>query len=216
MNKELLAKVEEARLKSLEDIKTKAEESILQAKLSLYTSESYVAAQAKVARLTATADKLKETTAVCEQIVSEMPVYNEKTRENRKFNATRIYGYGNQIANLTGLISGIRYSASAHKAQMLAYTGLDEDTIDTFIDAFGSPKYYNKNYAEVVEETPADLDTILELLPVMEATLDVIIDKSGLTQKAIDKKFELARLRATKDQAEDQIALDLGLETVEA
>lgn len=213
---ELQAKVNEAKTAAMAQVTAKVEEGKLKAQLNLFTSEAYIQSQAQVTRLSAIADKLKETEAVCKQIVAEMPIYSDKTRENRKFQPTKVYGYGNQIAALTGVLNGIRYSSPSHKEQMLAYTNLSEDLIDTFMDAFGQTSYYSKNYATLVEETPADINQILSLLPVIEATLEIEIDKHMITEANVTKQFELSRIKAERSQTEDQIALDLGLNTVEA
>ena len=192
-----------------EAAKTKVAENLERIKLTAIitsaTNEELLKAKTKIALTEDTSNKLKEIEAVCEQIVASMPILSAKTREVRKWNPSRQYGMGNQIALLTGLLSGIQYSATDHKQQMLAATGLSEDLVDQTLTAFGSTAYYSVNYSEIVPAVPYDLLTLLNCLAIIQDVLGVIIDKSFITDAAFKARFDLALVKAEKMKAEDEL-----------
>ena len=112
------AKIQEA----IQTAKDKAEER----KLNAIISGGVDRVMATMAVREATSEELKNLELSCEQIVKDLPITSRTTRETRKWNPSRVYGYGNQIGALVGLLSGIQYSASQHRLQMLATTGLNE------------------------------------------------------------------------------------------
>lgn len=143
----------------------------------------------------------------CAGIVTSIPIYSKATRESRKFNPSKVYGFGNQISNLLGLLSGIQYSASEHKALLLAHTGLSEDLIEQTLEAFGRPAYYSANYSTVIEEQPYDAAKALDCIKLIEAALDVELDKTKVTPTTFKSQFELARIKAETAQAASELAV---------
>lgn len=142
----------------------------------------------------------------CTHIVSSTPVFNKATREQRKFNPSRVYSFGSQVGNLVGLLSGIQYSANDHKALLLAHTGLDEDLIEQTLEAFGATAYYSTNHNIVVPERPYDADKARALVEMVEARLNINIDKSKITEATFRSSFELARINAETKRASTELA----------
>ena len=140
---------EQAKAKTMEAIniaREKAETNRLQAIINGNLA-SIIAKQEVAAD---TSNKLKSLEEQCVQLVQTLPVYSKATRELRKFNPSRVYGFGNQIASLVGILSGIQYSANEHKLQMLAQTGLNEQIIEDTLNAFGAPAYFSEKYDVIV------------------------------------------------------------------
>lgn len=183
--------------------------------LARLEDDNYVDNLIKLEDKKATIERIKATISICSDIVTDMPIYSSKTRENRKFNPSKEYGLGTELAELTGLLSGIQYSSTEHKAQMLAETGLDEVTIEAALDALGSRPYYNKTYALITEGKPADVTALKFYLEQICDTLQVECDLSSINQTTFDRMEALALARAEKAQAEDQVALNLGLNVVD-
>lgn len=159
-----------------------------------------------------TSEKLKSIELLCSTIVSELPIQNRATRETRKWNPSRVYGYGNQIGALVGILSGIQYSANEHKIQMLAQTGLNEQIIEDTLNAFGAPAYFSEKYDVIVDERPFDINSICNCLEILEFKLDLTLDKSLVTEAALSKQFELARIKA--ETARNTFALTRQIKTV--
>ena len=147
----------------------------------------------------ATTDKLTSLMLGCEEIVNSNPIYSARTRENRKWRPSRVQGLGTQVALLTGLLSGIMYSAADHKMLMLDLVKLPEDVIEATLEAFGSPAYFSTNYNTIIEELPANVDAIKSNIELINDLLDIQIDTSRITQRTFDVRFEVARLRAQRD-----------------
>mgnify|MGYP003586182970 CR=1 FL=1 len=142
----------------------------------------------------------------CTAIVADNPSFNRTTREQRKFNPSRVYNFGSQVGNLVGLLSGIQYSAADHKMLLLAHTGLDEDLIEQTLEAFGQTAYYSANHNIVIPERPYDADKARALVEMIEAKLNINIDKSKLTAATFSSAFELARINAETKRAAAELA----------
>ena len=186
------AKIQEA----IQTAKDKAEER----KLNAIISGGVDRVMASMAVREATSEELKNLELSCEQIVKDLPITSRTTRETRKWNPSRVYGYGNQIGALVGLLSGIQYSASQHRLQMLATTGLNEQIIEDTLVAFGSLAYFSSKYETIIEAKPYDYNAIRNCIEVLEHKLDLNIDMSQLTEANIAKQFEAAQLRAETEQ----------------
>ena len=186
------AKIQEA----IQTAKDKAEER----KLNAIISGGVDRVMASMAVREATSEELKNLELSCEQIVKDLPITSRTTRETRKWNPSRVYGYGNQVGALVGLLSGIQYSASQHRLQMLATTGLNEQIIEDTLVAFGSPAYFSPKYETIIEAKPYDYNAIRSCIEVLEHKLDLNIDMSQLTEANIAKQFEAAQLRAETEQ----------------
>ena len=148
----------------------------------------------------ATSEELKAVEMACSMIVKDLPLTNKATREIRKWNPSRVYGYGNQIGALVGILSGIQYSAAEHRLQMLATTGLNEQIIEDTLNAFGSPAYFSAKYETIVPEKPYCINSIKNSLEVLEIKLNINLDKDAITEELLSKQFESARLRAETER----------------
>jgi rubrerythrin len=159
-------------------------------------------------------EALKSSIEQCKDIVDSMPVYDAKSRQNRTFNPRSEYRLGKQFELLSGLLTGVQYSAREHKDQMLEVLGLNELTIELALDAMGSRTYYSKNYQEIVDGTPAEVTTLVDELQEVADALGIVLDDSKLTNKHFDRLEQMARVKATRDLEEDSIALDMSMASV--
>ena len=196
------AAIEAAKLKAAD-----AKEEMQLRMVIARTNDTSVMARVRAEIKREATDKLNLLNATCEHIVSVMPISSARTRENRKWNPSKQYGYGNQITMVTGLLSGIQYSATDHKLQMLALTGLDEDLIEATLAAFGNTSYYSANYHTVVDEVPFNVPAILANLDLVEEALGVTLDKSAINESTMRTHFTKARLTAEKKMNDIELAL---------
>jgi len=201
---QLKAEVAKAQAEAQKQVSETMERVKLESQLKLATDPSFIRLKAQAQMQQSTTNKLTEIDRVCEEIVSSMPVYNSKTRENRKWRPTRVYGLGKQIELLSGILAGIQYSTLEHKQQMLTYVGISEDLIEQTLEAFGQPSYYSNNYNIVVEEKPCDIDSLNQCLTLLEDALDITIDRKP-TEAVMRQRFEVARVRAERMALEDQM-----------
>lgn len=185
---------------SLEAAITKAKEEAEERRYNAIISGGVDRVMAIAAVKEATSEELKAIEMACSMIVKDLPLTNKTTREIRKWNPSRVYGYGNQVGALVGLLSGIQYSASQHRLQMLATTGLNEQIIEDTLVAFGSPAYFSPKYETIIEAKPYDYNAIRSCIEVLEHKLDLNIDMSQLTEANIAKQFEAAQLRAETER----------------
>lgn len=213
---DLKAQIKLAQAKATATIATKLENAKLTAKLKNLTNESLLNAQANLAIVTEASDTLKSLNDQCEQVVIGMPIRNAATREDRKWNPSRQYGYGNQIALVTGILSGIQYSANDHKVHMLALTGLNEDLVEQTLEAFGNTAYYSRNYHQVVASMPYNVAKVNEYLSIIESVLDITIDRTKITEEVFSTRFTIADNRAVQQMNEGEKALMLGEQLIEA
>lgn len=207
------------------EAKKKAKEAVEQANMQA----EYFIAEAQIARATnsditrsiamaqaanATTAKLERLEAECTAVVAAMPVYSARTRENRKFNPTRFYGLGNDIAIVIGLLSGINYSAREHRAQLMAKTGLNSTIIEQTLESLGSLSYYSKNYGVVVEAKPYSVEALKANLDTVAAMMNISLDTSVINKDSMKALWLNAEVRALKQYNE---AMDGdAIQTVEA
>ena len=185
---------------SLEAAITKAKEEAEERKYNAIISGGVDRVMAIAAVKEATSEELKAVEMACSMIVKDLPLTNKATREIRKWNPSRVYGYGNQIGALVGILSGIQYSAAEHRLQMLATTGLNEQIIEDTLNAFGSPSYFSAKYETIVPEKPYCINSIKNSLEVLEIKLNINLDKDAITEELLSKQFESARLRAETER----------------
>lgn len=185
---------------SLEAAITKAKEEAEERRYNAIISGGVDRVMAIAAVKEATSEELKAIEMACSMIVKDLPLTNKATREIRKWNPSRVYGYGNQIGALVGILSGIQYSAAEHRLQMLATTGLNEQIIEDTLNAFGSPAYFSAKYETIVPEKPYCINSIKNSLEVLEIKLNINLDKDAITEELLSKQFESARLRAETER----------------
>ena len=185
---------------SLEAAITKAKEEAEERRYNAIISGGVDRVMAISAVKEATSEELKAVEMACSMIVKDLPLTNKATREIRKWNPSRVYGYGNQIGALVGILSGIQYSAAEHRLQMLATTGLNEQIIEDTLNAFGSPSYFSAKYETIVPEKPYCINSIKNSLEVLEIKLNINLDKDAVTEELLSKQFESARLRAETER----------------
>lgn len=207
------------------EAKKKAKEAVEQANMQA----EYFIAEAQIARATnsditrsiamaqaanATTAKLERLEAECTAVVAAMPVYSARTRENRKFNPTRFYGLGNDIAIVIGLLSGINYAAREHRTQLMAKTGLNSTIIEQTLESLGSLSYYSKNYGVVVEAKPYSVESLKANLDTVAAMMNISLDTSVINENSMKALWLNAEVRALKQYNE---AMDGdAIQTVEA
>ena len=185
---------------SLEAAITKAKEEAEERRYNAIISGGVDRVMAISAVKEATSEELKAVEMACSMIVKDLPLTNKATREIRKWNPSRVYGYGNQIGALVGILSGIQYSAAEHRLQMLATTGLNEQIIEDTLNAFGSPSYFSAKYETIVPEKPYCINSIKNSLEVLEIKLNINLDKDAITEELLSTQFESARLRAETER----------------
>lgn len=217
VSKEVQDKLDEFNAKLLK-VNTETAEKVamarLETKLSLLSNPVLAKIRVSAAITAVTSDRLKELDASCDVIVKEMPIQSVKTREARKWSPSRQFGYGNHVAMVTGILSGIQYSTTDHKTQMLAITGLNEDVIEATLEAFGSQSFYSKNHNIVIPEQPFNMEALLGNLGLIEEALDITIDKSKLTTSAMTVKFAAAVAKANRDLAQAELTAEEQAKTI--
>ena len=199
----LRAQLKETTSSSLAKVAEAIETTRIKAQIAQLNDTKLIRAKASLAIRTDNLNKLTSLNATCTEIVASMPITSAKTRESRKWSPSAIYGYGPEIGRLVSILTGIQYSATAHKEQMLALTGLPEALIEATLDAYGSEPYYNRNYMTVVEGRPMELARFIENINLVAEVLDITIDTSKLTQAVVDVRYTSALLRAEKQATED-------------
>lgn len=195
---ELQEKVMAERTIAAAKVADKAAIAALTAELALLQNEGNLVARANAIVKQTTTDRLNELALACETIVKDMPITSTKTREIRKWRATPMYGFGTDVAKVIGLLTGIQYSAAAHKEQMLGYTGLTESLIESTLEAIGSLPYYNVNTLTMVEGTEMNVELAKELLNLVAQDLAVTLDTTKLNRTTAGIVRQSAKLNAER------------------
>lgn len=211
---QLKAKVKAAQKASSLKIAEAAQKATLEATLALESNKALFEAKVKLAVISQHTKKLQNLVDECSAIVDSTPITNPKTRSTRVWAGSRRFAFGTQINLMYQLATGILYSCADHKQLLLAHTGLDDELLEQFTNAFGTPAYYSRNFNALVEAKPYSIDDVLSTVAVMQSELGVIVDTSLLTAEEFSVEFGKAEITAqtNKLQADEAIAeLDLAL-----
>lgn len=116
--------------------------------------------------------------------------------DNRKI--SRVFGYGVMVDKILTIIRSIQYSKLDEKQELLMLTGLDESTIEEVLDSLGNTAYFNVREGKVMDEIPADVDRLRDLLKVVALDMGLLsnLNLSKVTDKNFEYQFTRARLRA--------------------
>lgn len=193
----------------LAEIRNRAKAQREAAQLASLDNPGVQEALVKQAIAEETTDTLNKLNTACETIVAQMPIYNTNTKENRKWRPTRVYGYGDQIALLTGLLNGIQYAAAEHKTAMLAATGLSSTLVEDTLQTLGSQTYYSPKYEEIITGVPMQVDSFKSQVELINITLGVSINTSQVTQDKVEQLSTIANAQAVKNQAEHELTKTL-------
>ncbi len=180
-------------------IREAAEVARLEATLKLEDSPALFNARVKVEAAAQQTNTLKTLVDECAGIITATPVHNKNTRSNRVWAGVRRFEYGNQIDLMYQLATGILYSCAEHKELLLAHTGLNSELVEQFVEAFGSPMYYNRNHNEIAEAKPYNFDRVTSVVDVMQSELGVVADTTKLTEKNFKGEFLKGQERAHAD-----------------
>lgn len=193
---DLKKKVAALQKKNLAVIKERAEVARLEATLKLESNPVLLKAKVNLAVKDDQTQVLQTLVDECAGIIASVPIHNAKTRTERVWAGNHRFNYGTQIDLMYQLATGILYSCQEHKQLLMAHVPVSLEVLEQFIKAFGTPAYYSRNHHVVVESRPADLETLQEVLAVLQSQLGVVIDTSELTAKNIEAEFVRAEATA--------------------
>lgn len=196
---ELVAKANSLTEQTIE----RAEVEALKAQLNVLNSEEYQEAKTKQAINKKKQSVLSSAIETCKAVISTMPIYNTKTRQDKKWAGRPTYGLGKDIELLHELCSGVLYSVEEHKTLMCGQVGLDISTVEEFLTSLGNTAYYSTNYSTIVEEIPYDVARIKEAILLLGEQLGIVIEDNTINETNMAARFEKARIKAEKDKLED-------------
>ena len=207
MLEQLRAQLEQSKVAYAKRVTDNVEITRVKGQIALMNNEKAInLASAIIARKHSIA-KLEELESLCKTVVESMPIFSKTTKENRKWQPSARYRFGNQMAILTRLASGMQYAATEHKTQMLAVTGLDADTIELLNEALGALPYYSKNNLVIVDGLPTNVDLLKQLVEVINLKFDINIDTTMISQTIVDQEHTLALVRAKAQMESDMETL---------
>jgi hypothetical protein len=193
---ELLAQIAELKAKQQVAVAEATERRKLEAQIRVLTNPASVEAQATLRAKTDVKATLQQLIEDCSAIVAKDPLKkNNGDTGNREFKPSYNFTFGDQLSLVAGLMTGIKYSVAQHRVQLLAHTGLDEQLVSDLADSFGISARYDKTNHVVLPGIEADVDTLISLIPLVEQTLLIELDKKKLSHEAyaVEKANALSR-----------------------
>ena len=203
-----LANINEAAIAAvkanLEIIDLTKQVAIAEVKLARQSDPKFIQAKTNASIAQETADAIQAIESKCQAIIESMPIFSKKTRENRKWNPSNYYGLGSHIGGIYRILTGILYSTTDHKVQLLASTGLYEDLVESTINAFGNTAYYSETHKVIVPAIPYNIDTLVANLTLIADILNINPDMQAVTEANLAKIFQSALTKAEADQTQDK------------
>lgn len=123
-------------------------------------------------------------------------VQEEYAKEDRKLSQT--FGYGIIPNKILTLLKAIQYSKADSKQHLLLLTGLDEQTVEDTLDAFGNTAYFSKLSIEVMPSIPMNIPKVKEFLKLVATDLGLVsdLDLSKFNQSNVDYQYTQAQDKA--------------------
>ena len=118
------------------------------------------------------------------------------SRENRKI--SNVFGYGLIPNKILTIVKAIQYSKQADRTDLLLLTGLDEQTVEDILDAFGMTAYFNKTSVSIVPEIAMDIQRTKELLALVATDMRLVsdLDLSKFNIENVRYQYDRARINA--------------------
>ena len=180
---ELKAQLEERKLAKAQELATLKETITLQHELAKLNSPLY--------------DKreLQKTDNITLDILLAQ-VEEVYRHSDRKMSQT--FGYGIIPNKILTLLKALQYVKSAEREELLLIIGLDEQTIEDTLDAFGNTAYFAKTSIEVVPEIPMDIERTKELLKLVATDMRLVsdLDLSKFNIENVRYQYTRARVKA--------------------
>lgn len=116
--------------------------------------------------------------------------------DNRRIN--RVFGYGVMVDKILTIVRSIQYLKLEEKQDMIMMTGLDEATIEEVLDALGNPAYFSVRELRIIDEQPADVGRLRELLKVVASDMGLVsqLNLGKVTTDNFNYQFTRARIKA--------------------
>lgn len=203
----LKQQVKAAQKASAKKIADAAEVAALKAALALESDPNLFKARVQLAVTSGYTKTLQDLVNTCSGIIDATPIENAKTKTTRVWAGSNRFTFGTQINLMYQLATGIMYSCAEHKQLLLAHTGIQESLVEQFVEAFGSPAYYSRNFNTLVEAKPYDVDAVLSSVRVMQSILGVDVDIAQLTAENFSLEFGKGEVRAFEDKAKAEEAI---------
>ena len=189
---------------NLEIIELTKQVAVAEVKLARQSDPKFIQAKTQASIAQETADAIQAIESKCQAIIESMPIFSKKTRENRKWNPSNYYGLGSHIGGIYRILTGILYSTTDHKVQLLASTGLYEDLVESTINAFGNTAYYSETHKVIVPAIPYNINTLIANLTLIADILNINPDMQAVTEANLSKIFQSALAKAEADQTQDK------------
>lgn len=120
------------------------------------------------------------------------------SKSDRKISQT--FGYGIIPNKILTLLKAIQYVKATEREELLLITGLDEQTIEDTLDAFGNTAYFAKTSIEVVPEIPMDIDKTKELLRLVATDMQLVSDLDLLKFNIDNVRYQYTRARVKAEE----------------
>ena len=196
---------------NLEIIDLTKQVAVAEAKLARQSDPKFIKAKTTASLAQDTSNAIQTIEIKCQAVIEAMPIFSKKTRENRKWNPSNYYGLGSHIGGIYRILTGILYSTTEHKTQLLAETGLYEDLVESTINAFGNTAYYTDTHKVIVPAVPYNYDLLVSNLTLISDILNINPDMQLVTEANLAKIFQAAQTRA---EAEEELHKTQGDKTV--
>lgn len=201
----LKAQLEEVRVTAKTNIAENVQIAKIKAEIEILSSEAYQRASTKLQQDADTNIALDNMDALCSMIVEKMPIYNNRTRQNNKWNipfVTKIFN-DTYVDRFLTIIDHIKRADSAHQVQMLAAINLAPEAFNTIVNSLGQQHYYNKDLLTIVPGEAPNARGLRDILSIIQLSLGLYLNLSVITQNKADTYFNKCVLNAEAKQLAD-------------
>jgi hypothetical protein len=154
-------------------------------------------------------DKLRTYIEQCQHVVESVPVYDTRTRTQRKWNRSAAYQFDTAVQLLTNLCNNIQYSPAEHKELMLNIVPLSVATVEQVANMFNRNSRYSNIQDTIIEGTAGNEEKFKDMFRFLTLQLGVEFNLDQFDQDKLDYHEKVAYARAEKMQAQHEEAKEL-------
>jgi len=153
--------------------------------------------------------KLRNYVEQCQHIVESVPVYDTRTRTQRKWNKSAAYQFDTAVQLLTNLANNMQYSPMEHKELMFNVVPLSVSTVEQITSMFNRNTRYSNIQDEILKGTAGSEDEYKDMFRYLTLQLNVEFNLDQFDKERLDYHEKVAVARAEKMQAQHEEAKEL-------
>lgn len=159
----------------------------IQRQLKTLTNEKFLEAKASLEIKQDEINTLNSSIDVCKGIIDQIPVYDNRTKQNKKWSGSSNFNFDIPVQLLTNLCGNVQYANSAHKQLMLASINLPELLVIEINRLFTQNSRYSSVQEMILSGTAGTTEEYVKIVSLAGDYLGIEFDTTQFAQSNLDR-----------------------------